>query len=54
MKIAKVLIIAAAIISVVSVVSRITVTPVANVAARPMIVFAALLLLFAIALEGLK
>ena len=54
MKTAKVLIIAAAILVVVAVISRIALTPVAGVAARSMIGFAGLLLLFAIALEGLK
>jgi len=54
MKIAKILIIAAAILAVVAVISRFALTPVAGIAARPMIVFAGVLLLFAIALEGLK
>lgn len=50
----KVLISVAAIASIVAIISRFTITPVAGVAARPMMGFAALLLLFAIALEGLK
>lgn len=54
MKIAKVLIIVAAVITIVAVISRFALTPVAGVAARPLIGFAGLLLLFAIALEGLK
>jgi len=54
MKIAKVLIIAAAIVTLIAVVGRIAVIPVAGVAARALLGFAGLLLLFAIALEGLK
>ncbi len=54
MKIAKVLIIVAALIAVVAVISRFAVIPVAGVAARGLMLFAGLLLLFAIALEGLK
>ena len=54
MKIAKVLIVVAAILIVVAVISRIALTPVAGMAARTMMAFAGLLLLFAIALEGLK
>jgi len=47
----KVLIIAAAIVSVVAIISRLTITPVANVESRAMAGLAALLLLFAIALK---
>lgn len=54
MKIAKVLIIAAALFTVIAIISRVTITPVAGTHARMMIAFAGLLLLFAIALEGLK
>ncbi len=54
MKIAKVLIIAAAVITVIAVVARIAFIPVAGVPARGMLIFAGVLLLFAIALEGLK
>lgn len=54
MKIAKVLIIVAAVLAVVAVISRFAFTPVHGVAARGLMGFAGLLLLFAIALEGLK
>jgi hypothetical protein len=50
----KVLIVAAAIVSVVAIISRLTITPVSGVESRAMAGLAALLLLFAIALEGLK
>jgi hypothetical protein len=50
----KVLIVVAAIVTLVAIVSRLTITPVAGIQARPMVGFAGLLLLFAIALEGLK
>ena len=54
MKIAKVLIIVAAVLAVVAIIARLTFTPVAGIAARSLMGFAGLLLLFAIALEGLK
>lgn len=54
MKIAKVLIVVAAVIAVVAVIARIALTPVAGISARALLGFAALLLFFAIALEGLK
>jgi len=54
MKIAKVFIIVAAVITVVAVILRIALTPVAGIHARSLMGFAGLLLLFAIALEGLK
>lgn len=54
MKIAKVLIIIAALLAVVVVISRFAHVPVAGLAARGLMGFAGLLLLFAIALEGLK
>jgi len=54
MKIAKVLIIVAALLAVVTVISRFTLTPVAGVTVRGLMGFTGLLLLFAIALEGLK
>lgn len=50
----KTLIVVAAIITVASIISRITITPVAGMKSHAMGGFAALLLLFAIALEGLK
>lgn len=50
----KVLIVVAAIVTVVGIISRITITPVIGIESRAMAGFAALLLLFAIALEGLK
>lgn len=52
----KVLIVVAAIVTVVAIISRLTITPipVAGIESRAMAGFAALLLLFAIALEGLK
>ena len=50
----KVLIVAAAIVSVVAIISRLTITPVSGVESRAMAGFAGILLLFAIALEGLK
>jgi len=52
--IVKVLIIVAAIVSMVAIISRLTLTPLAGIGARPMVGLAGLLLLFAIALEGLK
>ena len=54
MKIAKLLIIAAALLAVVAVIARISLIPLAGVSARALMGFAGLLLLFAIALEGLK
>jgi len=54
MKIAKLLIIAAGLLTLIAIISRLTCAPVAHVASRPMAAFAGLLLLFAIALEGLK
>ena len=48
------LIVAAAVITVIGVVSRITLTPFAGIPSRAMVGFSGLLLLFAIALEGLK
>lgn len=53
-KIAKVLIVLAAIVTVITIISRITLTPVGGIQARAMLGFSGLLLLFAIALEGLK
>ena len=52
--IAIVLIWVAAIITVVAIVSRLTLTPVVGIESRAMAGFAALLLLFSIALEELK
>lgn len=51
---AKYLIAVAAIISIVAIISRLTITPVSGIEARAMVGFAGLLLLFAIAIEGLK
>jgi hypothetical protein len=51
---AKLLIIAAAVITLIGIVSRLSITPFGGIASRAMIGFAGLLLLFAIALEGLK
>lgn len=53
-KIAIILIWAAAIVTVVGIISRLTLTPVIGIESRAMAGFAALLLLFAIALEELK
>ena len=50
----KVLIVLAAIVTVVAVISRLTLTSIAGIEARAMVGFAALLLLFVIALKGLK
>lgn len=47
----KFLIIAAAVLSVVAIISRLTVTPAMGIEARAMVGFAGLLLLFAIALK---
>ena len=48
----KTLVVVAAIITVVAIISRLTITPVAGVESRAMAGFAALLLLFAIALKS--
>jgi hypothetical protein len=50
-KVDKLLITVAAVITVLAVVSRITIKPVSGIEARAMVGFAALLLLFAIALK---
>ena len=49
-----VLIIVAAIVTLVAIISRLTITPVSGIESRAMGGFAGLLLLFAIALKGLK
>jgi len=54
MKLEKILIIVAAVVTVLSIISKLAFKPVAGVAARPLMGFAGLLLLFVIALEGLK
>lgn len=51
---AKILIVVSAIVTIIAIVSRITLTPAGGVGPRAMMGFAGLLLLFAIALEGLK
>lgn len=53
-KIINLLIVAAAILAIVAVISRLTLIPVAGIPSRAIVGFAALLLLFAIALEGKK
>jgi len=50
----KILIVIAAIVTVVAIISRITLIPVMGIESRAMAGFAALLLLFVIALESLK
>lgn len=53
-KISITLIVAAAILTLVALISRISLQPVSGIEARAIVGFAGLLLLFAIALEGLK
>jgi hypothetical protein len=53
-KIAKILVLVAAILTVVAIISRLTLAPVSGIESRAMVGLAGLLLLFAIALEGLK
>jgi len=50
----KILIAVAAVITVIAIISRLTIKPISGIEARAMVGFAGLLLLFAIALEGLK
>lgn len=52
--VAKVLVIVAAAITVIGILSRFTLKPVAGLEARAMVGFAGLLLLFAISLQGLE
>ena len=53
-KIAKILVLVAAIVAVVGIISRFTLQPIVGVESRAMVGFAGLLLLFAIALEKLE
>ena len=53
-KVIVILIILAAIVTIVGIVSRLTLLPVVGIESRAMVGFSILLLLFAIALEGLK
>ena len=50
----KLLIVVAAVVTVVGIIGRLTFTPIAGLESRAMIGFAALLLLFAIALQGME
>ena len=52
--IAKLLVIAAAVVAIAGILSRFTLKPMAGIEARAMIGFAGLLLLFAISIEGLE
>jgi hypothetical protein len=52
--IAKVLVVVAAVVSILGILSRFTLKPMGGLEARAMIGFAGLLLLFAIALQGLE
>jgi len=53
-KLGKFLVVVAAVLAVVSIISRFTLTPVAGVESRALVGFAGLLLLFVIALKGLE